>query len=100
MLPREAELVSERTGLPRGWSIKHFQWSNGLDIAQYKNTPVPLCFRVYARPPELVIMVMAAVCTLLQEKTSWASAKQVLADAQFLKKLVSLDKNAVPEKVG
>ena len=68
-------------------------------IPQYIKENISLLFRVYARPPELVIMVMAAVCTLLQEKTSWASAKQVLADAQFLKKLVSLDKNAVPEKV-
>ena len=42
---------------------------------------------------------MAAVCVLLQMKTDWATAKQILGDAQFLNKLINFDKNAVPEKV-
>ena len=58
-----------------------------------------LIFRVYARPPELVVTVMSAVCCLLQEKTDWATAKQVLGDQQFLKRLINFDKNSVPEKV-
>ena len=46
MLPGEAELVSERTGVP-GWgggatSVKRFERSNGLDTALYKNIPLPL----------------------------------------------------------
>ena len=38
MLPREAELVSERTGLQGGGqSVKRFERSNGGDTALYKN---------------------------------------------------------------
>ena len=38
MLPGEAELVSEWTGLPgRAKSVKRFERSNGLDTALYKN---------------------------------------------------------------
>ena len=38
MLPGEAELVSEWTGLPgEAKSVKRFEWSNGLDTALYKN---------------------------------------------------------------
>ena len=38
MLPGEAELVSEWTGLPgRAKSVKRFERSNGPDIALYKN---------------------------------------------------------------
>ena len=39
MLPREAELVSEWTGLPGEESVKRLERSNGLDSALYKNTP-------------------------------------------------------------
>ena len=39
MLPGEAELVSEWTGLPgRAKSVKRFERSNGLDTALYKTT--------------------------------------------------------------
>ena len=55
--------------------------------------------RVYARPPELVTMVMAAVCTLLRVKPDWMTAKQVLGEANFIKQLINYDKNSVPEKV-
>ena len=41
MLPREAELVSECTGLPgRAKSVKCFEWSNGLDTPLYKHIPL------------------------------------------------------------
>ena len=41
MLPGEAELVSEWTGLSgRAKSVKHFERSNGLETALYKNIPL------------------------------------------------------------
>ncbi|XP_023930267.1 dynein heavy chain 6, axonemal [Lingula anatina] len=55
--------------------------------------------RVYTNPPELVMTVMASVCVLLQQKPDWATAKQVLGDAGFLKRLVQFDKNNLPDKV-
>ncbi len=55
--------------------------------------------RVYTRPPELVTTVMAAVCCLLEEKTDWVTARQVLADQQFLNRLINFDKESVSEKV-
>ena len=55
---------------------------------------------MYQRPPELVTIVMSAVNVLLQEKPDWATAKQVLSDPQFLKRLIQYDKNTIPEKVG
>ena len=47
----------------------------------------------------MVMTVLSAVCVLLQQKPDWNSAKLLLGDPGFLKKLVSYDKNSVPDKV-
>ena len=55
--------------------------------------------RVYTKPPDLVNQVFAAVCILFRQKPDWSTAKHLLADQGFLKKLVNFDKNNVPDKV-
>ena len=55
--------------------------------------------RVFNKPPEMVMVVMEAVCVLLGMKTDWASAKQLLGDPSFLKSLMHYDKDNIPEYV-
>ncbi|XP_053335345.1 dynein axonemal heavy chain 6-like [Clarias gariepinus] len=51
--------------------------------------------RVFTKPPDLVMTVMEAVCILLNNKTDWASAKQLLGDGNFLRKLTDYDKDNI-----
>ena len=52
---------------------------NKGDIGEMKN---------YANPPEDLVLVMDAVCTLLDKKTGWAEAKQLMNNpAQFIESL-------------
>eukprot|EP00899_Mesostigma_viride_P007437 jgi/Mesvir1/16695/Mv15092-RA.1 len=53
----------------------------------------------FAKPPPLVQKTMEAVCTLLNEKTDWDTAKKILSDTQFIKRLMDYDKDHIPEKV-
>ncbi|XP_057658316.1 dynein axonemal heavy chain 6 isoform X1 [Diorhabda carinulata] len=53
--------------------------------------------KVFQKPPKLVQVVMESVCILLGAKPDWASAKVVLGDANFLKKLQEYDKDHVSD---
>ncbi|XP_062864847.1 dynein axonemal heavy chain 6 isoform X2 [Trichomycterus rosablanca] len=55
--------------------------------------------RVFTKPPDLVMTVMEAVCILLNSKTDWASAKQVLGDSNFLRKLMEYDKDNIRPQI-
>ncbi|XP_030643583.1 dynein heavy chain 6, axonemal [Chanos chanos] len=55
--------------------------------------------RVFTKPPDLVMTVMEAVCILLNNKTDWASAKQVLGDSNFLRKLTEYDKDNIRPQI-
>jgi len=54
--------------------------------------------RQFVKPPDLVRTVMEAVCTLFGVKPDWATARQLLNDSNFLKKLYDFDKENIPEK--
>ncbi|XP_052869496.1 dynein axonemal heavy chain 6 [Anopheles cruzii] len=55
--------------------------------------------RVFQKPPKLVQFVMEAVCILLGAKADWNTAKVVMSDVNFLKKLEDYDKEHIPEAV-
>ncbi len=44
-------------------------------------------------------LTMEGVCTLLQERPDWETAKRLLGEATFIKKLVEYDKDNIPDKV-
>ena len=53
----------------------------------------------YANPHPIVLMVLEAVCILLNEKTDWANIKVVMMDLNFLDKLKSYEKNNVSDNI-
>ncbi|XP_065071378.1 dynein axonemal heavy chain 6-like isoform X2 [Rhopilema esculentum] len=55
--------------------------------------------RAYTKPPTMVMTVMAAVCTLLGQKTDWKTAKHLLGEQGFLKRLVGYDRNSVTNRI-
>uniref|UniRef100_A0A8K9XJ36 Dynein, axonemal, heavy chain 6 n=1 Tax=Oncorhynchus mykiss TaxID=8022 RepID=A0A8K9XJ36_ONCMY len=55
--------------------------------------------RVFTKPPDMVMTVMEAVCILLGSKPDWSSAKQVLGDSYFLRKLMEYDKENIKPQI-
>ena len=55
--------------------------------------------RAYSKPPTMVMTVMAAVCTLLGQKTDWSTAKHLLGEQGFLKRLVAYDRDSVTNRI-
>ncbi|XP_018654464.1 LOW QUALITY PROTEIN: hypothetical protein Smp_130810 [Schistosoma mansoni] len=53
--------------------------------------------RVFTKPPQLVQTVMEAVCIMLGQKGDWATAKTVLNDSNFLRKLVEYPKDEITD---
>ena len=59
------------------------------DITEIKN---------FAKPPEMVQVVMEAVCILLGRDTDWKSAKALLQESNFMDQLKNYDKDNIPKK--
>ena len=49
-------------------------------------------------PSELAVQVLEAVCVLLGVKADWNAAKMLMADSQFIQKLLDFDKDNVNEQ--
>lgn len=61
------------------------------DIGEMKN---------YAKPPEDLVLVLDSVCTLLDKKTGWDSAKQLMNNpAEFIRTLQAYDKDKIPPRL-
>ncbi|XP_053317654.1 dynein axonemal heavy chain 6 [Spea bombifrons] len=55
--------------------------------------------RVFTKPPDLVMTVMESICILLNAKPDWPTAKQLLGDSNFLKKLLEYDKENIKPQI-
>ncbi|XP_064233929.1 dynein axonemal heavy chain 6 isoform X6 [Aotus nancymaae] len=55
--------------------------------------------RVFTKPPVLVMTVMEAISILLNAKPDWPSAKQLLGDSNFLKRLLEYDKENIKPQI-
>ncbi|XP_026216049.1 dynein heavy chain 6, axonemal isoform X2 [Anabas testudineus] len=66
---------------------------NSLDKADISE------IKVFTKPPDLVMTVMEAVCILLNSKPDWPSAKQLLGDANFLRRLMDYDKDNIKPQI-
>ncbi|ORZ39411.1 dynein heavy chain and region D6 of dynein motor-domain-containing protein [Catenaria anguillulae PL171] len=51
--------------------------------------------KAFAKPPDLVVLVLEAVCILFKVKPDWDSSKKLLGDPQFLRKIQEYDKDSV-----
>ncbi|RHY30280.1 hypothetical protein DYB32_004445, partial [Aphanomyces invadans] len=52
--------------------------------------------RSFAKPPQIVIVVMEAVCIMVGEKPDWDTAKKLLAKSTFMQELKEYDKDNIP----
>ncbi|KAL7403678.1 hypothetical protein ABVT39_003711 [Epinephelus coioides] len=66
---------------------------NSLDKADISE------IKVFTKPPDLVMTVMEAVCILLNCKPDWTGAKQLLGDANFLRRLTDYDKDNIKPQI-
>ncbi|KAM8939967.1 dynein axonemal heavy chain 6 [Pelodytes ibericus] len=55
--------------------------------------------RVFTKPPDLVMTVMEAISILLNAKPDWTTAKQLLGDSNFLKRLLEYDKEHIKPQI-
>ena len=54
--------------------------------------------RSYANPPKDIMTVMSAVLTVLGKvEPDWATVKKETTDPNFMKRLINLDKDNIPE---
>jgi len=58
--------------------------------------------KTFTKPPELVLVVMNAVCLLFyrnKKKETWDDAKKMLNDINFLNKLFDYDTDSIPDNI-
>ncbi|XP_073398257.1 dynein axonemal heavy chain 6 [Dendrobates tinctorius] len=55
--------------------------------------------RVFTSPPDMVMTVMEAICILLNSKPDWMTAKQLLGDSNFLRRLMEYDKENIKPQI-
>lgn len=53
--------------------------------------------KAYAKPPEMVMLTLCAVMTVMEKQPSWAQAKTELNDTNFLQRIKGFDKDNIKE---
>eukprot|EP00960_Hanusia_phi_P050219 760078-Hanusia_phi.AAC.2 len=70
-------------------ALKALKSLNKNDITEIKS---------FAKPPEMVMTTLEAVCILKGVKPTWEESKKLLNDSNFLSSLETYDKDNIPEK--
>ncbi|XP_058439380.1 dynein axonemal heavy chain 6 isoform X4 [Marmota monax] len=55
--------------------------------------------RVFTKPPDMVMTVMEAISILLNAKPDWPTAKQLLGESNFLRRLLEYDKENIKPQI-